>query len=94
MKKAWLASVFSICFGLVAATTYILTTPTSAFAATGSAKCADGRVITCQASGCSCEDGWGCRSLDWHGDTINKETCNPQPIPPGETVAAVAENQS
>ena len=64
MKKAFLASVFSICLGLIGTSAYLLLSPTTAFAAEGTAKCGGLTSVRCAdgAVRCVCEDGRGCTS--------------------------------
>lgn len=66
MRKTWLASAASLCFGLAVATSYLLLTPVSALAATGYANCPNGKV-TCSAYKCGCTDGAGCIAEDANG---------------------------
>lgn len=66
MRKTWLASAATVCFGLAVATTYLLLTPVPAHAATGYANCTNGRV-TCEAYICACTDNRGCIAQDSAG---------------------------
>lgn len=83
MKRAWMVSAFTICVGLIGATSYILLTPTSAFAATGEATCPNGQVVTCAAYLCACTDGFGCVAQDKEG----RQTLKPCPTGPPKGVA-------
>lgn len=49
---------------MVAATFWLLLTPTPAFAATGSANCAGGKPVTCAAEICHCTDNVGCSACN------------------------------
>lgn len=64
MKKAWLASVFSVCLGLVLASAWLVFNPTSALAAEGTANCGGYTRVRCATGAvrCVCEDGVGCTS--------------------------------
>ncbi len=74
MRRAWTASLLTICSGLVVATAYLLTTPPTASAATGTADCGGGITATCSGEICSCTDNVGCTSVDRNG-TTTKVTC-------------------
>lgn len=67
MKRPLLASALSICFSLVAITSWLLLTPTPALAATGTANCSGGQTVSCSADACWCFDGYGC-------DACNKQS--------------------
>jgi hypothetical protein len=76
-KRIALISALSMCFGSVLMTFYLLLTPTVALASGGTADCGYGVSVSCNsnASGCSCEDGVGCRSLDGNGRVTSNSTC-------------------
>ena len=69
MKQVFLASVFSLCLVLIAASAYLLLSPTTAFAAEGTAKCGGLTSVRCAdgAIRCVCEDGVGCTSYFANG---------------------------
>lgn len=64
MKKAFLASMFSVCLGLLAVSAWLLFSPSAVFAAEGTAKCGSITSVRCAdgAVRCVCEDGKGCTS--------------------------------
>ena len=73
MRRTWLAFVFGLAVALVAATGYLLLTPVSALAATGSAKCPGGWEVVCPGNGtatnCNCTDYSGCTATFADGST-------------------------
>lgn len=68
MRRTLLASALSACFGLIVATSWVLLTPTPAFAAEGSAKCSGGKTVTCEAQSCICWDNMGCTACNQGSD--------------------------
>lgn len=67
MKKTWLATAATLCFGLAVATTYLLLTPVTALAATGYAKCGINPTVYCTAYKCACIENIGCTAEDANG---------------------------
>lgn len=64
MKRVLLASIFSMCLGLLAASAWLLFNPVSAFAADGKANCGGFKTVSCSSGAvrCVCEDYVGCTS--------------------------------
>ncbi len=75
MKKLWTASILTVCLGLLVTTAWLLTFPTAAFAATGTADCGNGLIATCSAYKCNCVDGIGCTSIDEQGNITGRTPC-------------------
>jgi len=74
MKKLWLSFTFSSLLCLLAVSGWLLLNPTPVSAAGGSAKCAGGTVVRCEATAtaCNCTDYSGCTST--MPDGTSKET--------------------
>jgi hypothetical protein len=92
MQKIWKVSFLGACAGLLLTTAWLLTYPTPAFAAYGTADCGNGLVATCSAYRCNCIDGIGCTAIDERGNIIGRTPCiankgSDMPIPEGPVVA-------
>lgn len=85
MKKAFLASVFSACLGLIGASAWLLLSPATAFAAEGTARCGGFTSVRCAdgAVRCVCEEGVGCTSYFADGtksEALCKDADGPVPV--------------
>jgi hypothetical protein len=79
MRRTITASAFSVVFGLIATTIWVLITPVPALAAQCTAECGSGRV-TCQTQeqgeSCTAQDGVGCKVLGSGGSVVMDNPCS------------------
>lgn len=77
MKRALVASAFSLCLGLLIVSAWLVIYPITAFAADGKANCGGGWSVLCPGNGtavkCDCVDGSGCTATFADG---SKRTVN------------------
>lgn len=68
-----MAFASALCLSVVTATAYLLLTPVTAYAATGTAKCGGGWSVVCPGNGtatrCDCTDYSGCTATFADGST-------------------------
>lgn len=88
MKRTWTISALSLCLCLLAATSWALLNPTTAYAATGSADCGNGYVIYCKAEDCECEDGVGCTAANAGKPAVFTGCIGPKPDGPALVTSA------
>lgn len=73
MKSCPFPPVFLyVCLLLTAA--WLLIMPAAVIAATGTANCGGGQVVTCEAYRCDCTDNVGCTGYDSNGNIVSSQT--------------------
>lgn len=79
MKRIITTSAFSVVFGLIATTVWLLITPVPALASQCTAKCGSGTVV-CQTQergeSCTAQDGVGCTVYSSGGSIVLDNPCS------------------